>query len=270
MHSYLLYDKSCPLCVWYTEKFVRFGFMKADERVPYEKGENLHPQLDYSRASNEIALVDSSSGKIKYGIDSLLSILGRKIPIIESVGSFKPVHWLLRQLYSFVSYNRKIVAPANCEGACVPSYNLYWRLAFIVIMLMGTSILVSDFYVTWLSNNTVHGAYFVDWPLMLGLTATQVVAFVLMRQDSLITYLGHFALVSFVGALLLTFAGWGFIAFQAFAVPLGSLPIATLGVVTGIMLLMHVNRVKLLGHTKWLTISWLMYRIVLFPIVFVV
>ena len=69
--------------------------------------------IDVQRASNEIALVDNENKTVLYGIDSLLKVIGFSFPWMEKVGNWKPINFLLKKLYSFISYNRKVIMPSK-------------------------------------------------------------------------------------------------------------------------------------------------------------
>src|SRR6218665_1376222 len=117
---YILYDEACPLCNLYNKKFIAYGFINQEARLPYSQAvQENRLQFDHELAKNKIALVNAESSETLYGIDSLLYILGTKIPFIQKVGQWNPIHFLLEQLYSFISFNRKAIAPVHiCETNC--------------------------------------------------------------------------------------------------------------------------------------------------------
>ena len=89
---YLLYDENCPLCNWYTRIFVKFGFINRESRLSYQKAiENEHFSFDRERAKSEIAYL-SGNGDTLYGIDSMLKVIGRKWPIVHTIGHFFVVY----------------------------------------------------------------------------------------------------------------------------------------------------------------------------------
>ena len=109
----LLYDKDCPLCQVYTSGFIKTGMLDKNGRKPFSTiSTEEQTYIDINRASNEIALVDTKNKTVIYGIDSLLKVLGYRFPIIEKIGHTKPVKFLLKKLYSFISYNRKVIIPS--------------------------------------------------------------------------------------------------------------------------------------------------------------
>ena len=101
----ILYDEDCPLCNAYTSTFINTKMLDEEGRKPYCKISNHEREfVDIERAANEIALVDNEKNQVIYGIDSLLKIIGFSFPVIEKIGNFTPVNYLLRKLYSFISY----------------------------------------------------------------------------------------------------------------------------------------------------------------------
>lgn len=99
-HQTLLYDEDCPLCNAYTAGFIKAGMLDKAGRKPYSHINEGDAFVDANRARNEIALVDYQNGTVTYGVDSLLKVIGHSFPLIEKAGRAKPVHWLLKKLYS--------------------------------------------------------------------------------------------------------------------------------------------------------------------------
>jgi len=145
-NTVLLYDDNCPLCAGYSALFVKSGFLDKEERVAFSTAdETILARIDLEKGMNEIPLVDLSGGKVEYGIDALLTILGRRIPFIKAVGSFRPVRWLLQRLYRFISYNRKVIVARKCgPGAidCSPSFNLQYRVLFMTVSLVFNTVML--------------------------------------------------------------------------------------------------------------------------------
>src|SRR4051812_48603829 len=123
----LLYDEDCPLCRAYTSGFIATGMLDENGRKPYAYlTEEERTYVDAHRACNEIALVDNDNKTVTYGIDSLLKVLGNSFPLIAKVGYLRPINYFLKKLYSFISYNRKVILPgkANADGTqCIPDFN---------------------------------------------------------------------------------------------------------------------------------------------------
>ncbi len=136
----LIYDDNCPLCNWYSHKFVRFGFLPEKGRIAFS---TLHPSLlekiDFEKSRNEIPLLDTVTGNVLYGIDALLEILDSKIPFIKKIANIPPVKWFLKKLYRLISYNRKVIVASKCGPGsidCTPDMNYFYRFIFMTVFLL--------------------------------------------------------------------------------------------------------------------------------------
>ena len=142
----LVYDDACPLCVAYTSAFVKTGLLATEGRKPFSEAspELLHA-INWQRSKNEIPLLDLNTNRVLYGIDALLEILGSKCRPIKSIGTCKPVNWLLKRLYNFISYNRKVIVAAKTPASkidCSPSFNLFYRVVFMLVFLLFNTIML--------------------------------------------------------------------------------------------------------------------------------
>ncbi|HEV7782991.1 MAG TPA: DCC1-like thiol-disulfide oxidoreductase family protein [Chitinophagaceae bacterium] len=142
----LIYDDNCPFCTWYSNLFVRYGFLDREGRKDFSSlSPALLEQIDMDRSRNEIPLLDKTTGKVHYGIDALLELLGQKFPWIKKTGRVAPVNWFLRKLYKLVSFNRKLIVARKCsEGVidCSPDVNYFYRLAFMTICLVFNTLIL--------------------------------------------------------------------------------------------------------------------------------
>ena len=135
----LVYDDNCPLCTWYSGLFVKCGFLNAEGRKPFSTLDtNLLSKIDFNKSRNEIPLLDTSTNKVIYGIDTLLEILDQKIPFIKATGNVAPLKWVLKRIYKLISYNRKVIVAKKCgRGSidCSPDNNYLYRFIFMAICL---------------------------------------------------------------------------------------------------------------------------------------
>ncbi|RZJ64442.1 MAG: hypothetical protein EOO50_15565 [Flavobacterium sp.] len=254
----LIYDEDCPLCRVYTAGFVKAGMLDANGKKPFSQMQSC-PYIDVSRAANEIALVDTKNGKAIYGIDSLLAVLGNSFPWIAKISKFAPVHFGLRKVYSFISYNRKVIMPnpknTTKHVECLPDFNFKYRIAYLI-------------FATFLTAITLH-AYAAFLPKIAGnnlatelvLASAQIVfqAIFLFKYDvrTIVNYAGNLMTVSLFGAILLTpmlIAG-EFFHINEFVGTNYFLLVAT------IMFIEHFRRVELLGLPKILCATWILYRL---------
>ncbi len=261
-NNILIYDCDCPMCNVYSGAFIKSGLLEPQGRMPYnEMTTPIKNLLDLDRSRNEIALIDIKQNKVIYGLDSLITILGNNFPFIKIIFRFSPFYWLMKKVYSFISYNRKVIAPTktfNPEGTCIPDYNVKYRIAFIVM---------ASFFVAWILNlyfanipsikNNPHG-FFMEWVMTIDqlLLLGWLVAGI--KREMVLHYLGHNMVVSVIGALLLLPAVW----FSSFLLTISELAYIGYFILPAtLMLWQHIRRIKILGLPFVVTLTWVLYRV---------
>lgn len=267
----LLYDEDCPLCRWYTRLFVKYGILDTDGRISYNKYVVLYPtKVNADLAQTKIACINHQTNQVYYGIDGLLLVLGNQFKIIRILGNFKPINLFLKLLYLFISYNRRIFAPVakrTVECTCEPPKSILWRSIFIVLLSFVTYLIVGWYFEHFLTHymlpNTPN-----DLILLIAQMGFQWGAFVLFRQKNSYDYLGHLVFTSFLGALLLAFFGIGLHTLNLFGIETEFLAIVCFGITILFMFLEHKRRIQLKEWTWKLTISWVVFRILIYPFVF--
>ena len=196
----LLYDEDCPLCRVYTSGFIKAGMMDENGKKPYcQISDEEQNFIDVKRASNEIALVDFENKTVVYGIDSLLKVIGFSFPWIEKIGNLKPIKFFLKKLYSFISYNRKVIIPSKIKKEiklqCVPDFNYKYRILYILFAIIVSSLLVNQFNIK---------LRFLEIILCItSLVVIQTVLFFKFSGEIVLNYLGNFASSILFGSLLL-------------------------------------------------------------------
>lgn len=204
----LVYDDACPLCVAYTSAFVKAGLLTAEGRQSFSdvSAELLHT-INYQRSKNEIPLLDPVTNKVWYGIDALLEILGSKCPIIKTIGHYKPVNWFLKKLYSFISYNRKVIVAAKASPLkidCSPSFNLFYRVLFMLVFLVANTLMLYPVHQHLLSKipeySLTAGQLFMVHAVMVAINC--ILALFLPKRTA-IEYLGQVNMLTLVTNLLL-------------------------------------------------------------------
>ncbi len=254
----LFYDEDCPLCKVYTLGFIRGGMLDKNGRTKYSQMSSHEENLvDIKRSCNEIALLNHENGTVIYGIDSLLKIIGNSFPIIEKVGKIQPVHSVLKQLYSFISYNRKVIIPNNSDSEarlkCIPDFNFTYRLLYLIIGVMSTSFILSFFLrdtIVIFSNSIISMAAFVT-----GLLVFQGICIHRLDNKTILNYLGNLMTTIMMGNLILS----------PIVIANHFLPINQIGLISyfffAVILaqLEHNRRVTLLKLPNYLTFSWIIY-----------
>ncbi|HMJ69461.1 MAG TPA: hypothetical protein VK508_11215 [Cyclobacteriaceae bacterium] len=263
----LVYDSECPMCDLYTKGFIAAGMLDNDGRIEYGCA-RVPASFNNQRARNEIALVDYENGTVTYGIDSLFKVIGYSIPFFKPVFGFPPVHYLFSKLYSFISYNRKVIAPPSefePRGSCTPAYHVGYRLAYIAFAWLIASLVLTA-YASLVYPLIPRSSFAREFMICAGQIFFQVVFVRFMTRDRLLHYIGNMMTVSLIGALLLLPA---LIVGRVFGITQPWFFLAWFGLVVAFMVVVHWRRVKMLGIGWGATASWIAYRILVLWIILV-
>ena len=266
----LVYDEECPLCNWYTGKFIDFHFLDENGRIPWTKAaDNVSLTFNRELSRNKIALLKNGVA-VRYGLDSLLEVLSVKHPWIAKIGFWRPIHFLLLGMYDFVSYNRKVVAPTSCEGSChcIPDDRLSWRIAYIVFAGLVVNLATGMYFTKELAPYFIGHPIWTDAGLFAAQFGFQFLIFRSVSKGKFAGYAGNLATVSLIGAFLLLFFHTGLTMFRAVGIHTELLAPFCYGMVYLHMFLEHKKRVKLLGLSQWLGVSWMVFRIFIYPLAF--
>lgn len=257
----LLYDEDCPLCRVYTTGFIKTGMLDENGKKPFSNlTENEHDFIDIKRASNEIALVDNKNKTVIYGIDSLLRVIGNSFPWMEKIGNIAPIKYFLKKLYSFISYNRKVIIP-NKETSdkalqCVPSFNYKYRVLYIVFATIITSFTLYNF--SELIPNLPKGNISRELILAVGQIIFQSLFLLKFDKKTILSYVGNLMTVSLMGSLILT----PILILNQFIKLPETIIIGWFGITVSAMFIEHFRRVKLLELPLYLSYTWIIYRII--------
>lgn len=250
----LIYDSECPMCKIYSKGFIKSGMLDENGREAFtELSFTTKNLIDFNRAKNEIALVDHNQNKVIYGLDSLLLIIGNSFPLLEKIARVKPLYWFFKKLYSFVSYNRKLIIPSakdSSSEACVPDFNLKYRLAYIAFVVLVSSYILSIF-TTRLGLN-LNQNFAREFMICISQIIWQTLFLKLYLKEKLWDYLGNMMTVSLIGTLLIIPAL--FLNLNAIS------SIIYFGIVIFIMFLEHLRRCRILKLNLLPTISWMIFR----------
>ncbi len=256
----LLYDTNCPLCAAYTKGFIKANMLEESGRVSYEEGVLKYGgHIDLDRSRNEIALVNTSTGSVKYGIDSMIHIITHKFKFLTPILNNAVVLFFLRTFYSFISYNRKVIATSTnyTLQTCVPDFNIRYRMLYLLVSGVITSTVLLH-YSFLLKGFVPKSNLLREYGICFGQIIFQgsILLAIKTKKEKLFDYLGNMMTVSFIGALLLLpalivgrytlFAPYIYLAYF-FAVVL-------------YMFLQHQKRVKNIHAPLWLSYTWILYR----------
>ena len=262
----IVFDDECPLCDLYTGGFVKTGMLDECGRTPFR---TLDPKIekfiDRKRACNEIALVNKENGRVLYGTESLFAIIGNSFPVFKGLFRFPPFVWFINKLYSFISYNRKVIIPGTeFEGksSCVPDYNRAYRWAYVIAGCFVTAIVLNA-YSTLIIPIVPSSRFSRELTICIGQIVFQAAVISTLRSDRMLHYLGNMMTVSLGGALLLLP-----VLIVNSVTPLNIyVNLGWFGLVVGLMFLEHWRRVKILEIHWFASISWVLYRFIVLWII---
>jgi hypothetical protein len=260
----IIYDDECPMCKEYTKAFVKAGMLDVHGREAYTEVVNNLPYVDWKRAKNEIAMINRKDNSVLYGVDSLTAILGHSVPVLKPLFKLRAFDKLLRLLYFFISYNRKVIAPGKVfEGrnTCTPDVSYTYRWAYIIFAWLMTSI-VLVFYFRLAVPLVPESSFIREFMVCGGQIIFQGSIVAITKRDRWIHYLGNVMTVSLGGALLLTpmFLLTGLITSNLFYV-------GYFMIVVGLMFLEHIRRVKILELPWFISATWVLYRFLVLPFI---
>lgn len=264
----LIYDKDCPFCCWYTNLFIRNGFLNTNERIPYSDAIQ-HPELHFNhdKARNKIAFLSTKNESISYGIDSLLTIIGRKLPVVKTIGNFFPFHWLLGMLYNFLSYNRKVIAAVDCQEncGCAPSTSYFWRFIFIGCGYWLFYFAVSLYFIG--ENNLIinHLNVVIYFSCVL---IIQGIFFKLLGNRRLYDYIGHLSFVLMIGSFLLIISHFILSFLSNYSIESTALQPFLFGCSVTVLFFLHRKRLRLLHASPFLQLTFFVALISPIPFMF--
>jgi len=262
----ILYDAECPMCNLYSRAFVAAGMLDEQGRTPYQQmPEAACPLVDRQRAVNEIALVNTQTGEVYYGIRSLFKIIGNAMPVFKPLFGFTPFIWLMSKVYAFISYNRRVIIPAKADDSAIqPTFKLRYRLAYLLFTSISVGFILTH-YAGLLKGIIPIGNPYREFMICSGQVLFQALVISLYRPAKRWEYLGNMMTISFAGALLLlpVLLLAKLIAIPALVCMLYFLLIA------GLMFLEHIRRTKLLSLGWLLTITWVAYRLAVLVLILI-
>ena len=256
----ILFDGECPMCKVYTKAFVATGMLDNNGRAPYQnKMDTVCPIIDKQRAVNEIALVNLNNGEVTYGVKSLFKIIGNTCPVFNPLFQFQPFIWLMSKAYAFISYNRRVIIPANEAGnnfTYQPAFKLHYRIAYLLLTWLCTGYILTA-YAHLLTGIVPLGHALREYFICGAQIIFQGTVISTFKKEKIWEYLGNMMTISFAGSLLLLIMlgvnHWFSIT------PI--IAVLYFMAVAGLMFLEHIRRTKLLNLGWTMTVTWALYRV---------
>ncbi|WP_316832361.1 DUF393 domain-containing protein [Pedobacter aquatilis] len=262
----ILFDEDCPMCHAYTKAFTRLNMLPVNGRAAYQNTPaHICPMVDKKRAANEIALVNTATGEVIYGINSLFKIIGNSIPFFKPLFGFGPFLWLMKKVYAFISYNRKIIIPAEVKKDVIqPDFKLNYRIAFLLFTWFLTAYILTA-YAQLLTDFVPLGSKYREYIICGGQIIFQGVIITCYKREKLWDYLGNMMTISFAGSLLLALP----LVLSKWLQAPPTFYVLYFLLIASLMLLEHLRRSRILKLGLLMSISWVFYRIVILGIIFI-
>ena len=254
----IIYDSSCPMCQAYTKGFVQWGVLTDKHRIAFSElqPDQARRYLDLQRSRHEIPLVDLAGGQTLYGVDALVYLLSQRLPLIALIMSNQMIYSFLKKLYSFISYNRRVIT-ATVPGAdgvnCAPDFNLKYRLAFMAFAGFTASMITwrfgvaAGYYLPQLAGLPMLLICGTGWLLQL------LVAFVLLSGQRRLEYAGQLAVIMLIGTLVLL-PGIAIDAATAHRHP--AWLVGSVALSSTLMHAEHLRRIRYLQLSRWWVLLW--------------
>lgn len=264
----ILYDSDCPMCNLYTKAFVKTGMLDETGRDTYQCNLKGYPTVDPVRAVNEIALVHKATGKVEYGVKSIILILQNSFPMLKSILNSTSVFWIADKLYKFISYNRRLIVPSsstrNSSFLSDPSFHVGYRIAYLVIAWLVTSLLL-HLYSFRFDPLLAPTSFYREFLICAGQVFWQLGVIQVVNKRKGWDYVGNMMTISLAGALLL-----GFINSLGAIIGIEEafFYIPAFALVVFLMFLEHIRRTRLLYLSWIMTASWVAYRLAVLLIIF--
>jgi predicted DCC family thiol-disulfide oxidoreductase YuxK len=261
----LLFDAQCPLCTAYSQTFVKRGLLDKNGREAFqEMKEETCIHIDKNRARNEIALVNKVNGTVYYGIESIFKIIETRYTFLKPIFAFPPFYWMMKKIYAFISYNRKVMVPGKQkQDTCIPDLHVNYRIIYLLFTWIISSVILTT-YSGLLSGLIPASKFHREFIICGGQIIFQATVIRFLAKGKVLDYLGNMMTISFAASLiLLLFIGFGKVF--SFTNPFGYAAFFML--VVAAMLAEHVRRMKRLGIPVFASISWVIYRIIVLTII---
>jgi hypothetical protein len=255
----IIYDDECPMCDLYTRAFVKMKMLEENGREPYSWITTPHKQiLDKERARNEIALINTTNGSVTYGVESLFTILGYRFPWLRPIMFFPLVNSVMQKIYAFISYNRRVIIPANkfeSKNSCTPDFHRGYRWAYIIFAWFVTSLILTV-YAPLLP--IPQGGPYREFIVCGGQIVFQAFVILLIKKEKTLHYIGNMMTISLAGSILLlpSILLTKVIAYEYFS-------LGWFFIVVGLMFLEHHRRTRILDIHWTMSATWVLYRAII-------
>lgn len=179
---------------------------------------------------------------------------------MEKVGNIAPIKFLLKKLYSFISYNRKVIIPNKKPSEkvlqCIPSFNYKYRIFYIVFAILMTALTLFNY--SELISDLPKGNFNTELILAFGQILFQSLFLFKFDRKIILNYAGNLMTVSLFGSLILT----PILILNRFINLPEIIVLGWFGITVFVMFIEHFRRIKLLELPSYLCYTWVIYRII--------
>jgi len=166
----------------------------------------------------------------------------------------------LRKLYTFISYNRKVIIPGPLHKKttlkCEPSFNYKYRFLYLLFSIAVTTLILNA--CSKMIPQLPNGSLTRELLLATGQIVFQSIFLKRFDRKTILNYIGNLMTVSLLGSLLLM----PIIITNSFFKINETVVLLWFGTTVLVMLREHSRRVTLLELPKWVTATWILYRII--------
>lgn len=198
-------------------------------------------------------------------LNNYTRISGNFLLLIEKIKDFQPINYVFKKLYSFVSYNRKVIIPSERKQTkelnCEPEFNVTYRLLFVLFSVIIAAYTLFNF------SKLITSLPVPNFKNELLLASGQIVfqGLFLLKKDAqtILNYIGNLMTVSLIGCI-------GLVQTIVLHLVIGLPQILLLFCFVSIVLLMffeHKRRVQLLELPSYLSYTWIAYRLMALPFI---
>ncbi len=207
----VVYDGDCSMCRGTIAALVRARLVRPDQtRSNHDLSDADFAIVNAAGIRNQLVVLDLRTRETRAGTDGLLWFLREKTGnnLLVRLFGLPGFRHLLRVGYEAISYNRRIISPPRNQIVCdcEPEATLARRLTLIVPVLLCAVLLVALFGATAFHAGELGDALAGALLALLGISGLAVmivVALVALPADKRIDYIGHLAITTLAGALLL-------------------------------------------------------------------
>ena len=170
------------------------------------------------------------------------------------------MNFLLKKLYKFISYNRKVIVPSKSKVTngieCVPTFNVKYRLSYILLATLFTAVLLFHYskMIVFLPKAT----FMRELLLAVGQIGFQYLFIQKLNKQRQLEYVGNLVTVSIMGSLILA----PILVLNQFLNLNKYFILVWFGLTVNFMIYEHFRRIKVLELPKHLTLTWILYRII--------